>query len=165
MEQMRDIQARLDQAFLGKKQFGEKLRREWELNRGFILDALGMPLAIYREKTKDATNRCIQTSAHKILQIFIYKVVTEFWKQGINYDWLIADYHDEIDPIVDTCQIPLVKEIYRDTLRWLNEDILKGDIPLKAEPLIAYSLAEVKCENWHESDDDLIELLEEMNEI
>jgi hypothetical protein len=59
MDQMRDIQARLDAAFIGKKQFGEKLKRELEMNRGFVLDAFGLPTPIWREKSKDATNRCL----------------------------------------------------------------------------------------------------------
>jgi hypothetical protein len=90
----------------------------------------------------------------------------EFWRQGIKYDFLIYDYHDETDPIIAAYQIPLVKKIYSDTLNWLNTEVLASEIPLKAEPQIAISLAEIKCEGYHEDDldEDVIELLEELNQ-
>jgi hypothetical protein len=111
-------------------------------------------------------HNCIQKSGHMCLMLFLYKVTMEFWRQEIKYDWLIYDYHDETDPIIAAYQIPLVKKIYSDTLNWLNTEVLASEIPLKAEPQIAISLAEIKCEGYHEDDldEDVIELLEELNQ-
>jgi hypothetical protein len=163
MNQMRDIQARLDSAFRGKKQFGEKLQREWIINRGYVLDGLGLPVAVSGDKLKDITNRVIQRTGHMILQLFLYKITQEFHKAEIDYSFLVADFHDEVIPIVAVDQVEQVKAIYKDALVWLNKEVLHSEIELKAVPQIAVSLAEIKVEGFKESDEELLELLEELN--
>jgi hypothetical protein len=162
--QIKDAQERLNRVYQGKKDFGKKLQAEHERNGGYILDALGMPIAIAPEKIKDSINRCIQTSAHKILMLFMYKVTRLFKENGIEYQWVIADFHDEIMPEIKISDVEKVKEIYAQAVTWLNDEYLHTHVRLKAEPQFAFSLAEIKVEGYIEEDDELAEILEDLND-
>jgi hypothetical protein len=59
LNEVKDLQARLNKVFEGKKAYGRKLEAEWIRNNGFILDGLGFPLAVAEEKKKDLCNRCV----------------------------------------------------------------------------------------------------------
>jgi DNA polymerase I-like protein with 3'-5' exonuclease and polymerase domains len=164
LAQVKDIQTRLDQAFAGKKQFGKKLQAEHERNGGYILDALGFPTPVAEDKVRDCTNRCIQKSAHEILMLFLYKVMMLLREQKIEYSFCITDFHDETLPIIKLVDVDRVKLVYKEALEWLNMDMLRGTIKLKAEPQFAFSLAEIKVEGYHSDNQELEDLMEDLNE-
>jgi hypothetical protein len=162
-EQIKDAQQRLNSAFLGKKTFGKKLQAERERNNGFFLDGFGFPVAVADDKIKDCTSRFCQRTGHLILLLFLYKMWKSFIEKKIPYDPLIWDYHDETLPIIPIEYADDVRRIYKEILDWINDDFLKATIKLKAEPMIASSVAGIKCEDYLEDDEELRELLEELN--
>lgn len=163
LAQVKDIQERLDRAFAGKKAFGKRLQAEHARNNGYILDGLGFPTPIAPDKIKDCTNRCIQKSAHEILMLFLYKVITLFKERNIWYSFSIADFHDETLPIIKLTDVAKVKLIYKEAVEWLNVEMLHGTIKLKAEPQFAVSLAEIKVEGYHDDDQELADLMDVLN--
>jgi hypothetical protein len=160
LEEITDIQARLDNVFAGKRAFIARLEREWERNKGFILDGFGMPVCVCRSKTRDLANRCIQRSATLILMLWQHLIMPKLEKEIPEYYWMIFNFHDEMIPEIPRSKISVMKRIYEETLTELNEVWLKGMIKIKADPQAATCLAEIKVENYVE--EELAELLEDL---
>jgi hypothetical protein len=163
LNEVKDLQARLNKVFEGKKAYGRKLEAEWIRNNGFILDGLGFPLAVAEEKKKDLCNRTTQRTGHMILMIQIAEVYKRLVKEGIWFEWLIYDYHDEFDLIVNIEDVEKVCKIVAEVTEWINKDLLKALVVLKSEPQIANSMAEIKVENYKDEDQEIADLIEELN--
>lgn len=161
MSQVEEMHNKLAEVYKGKKAFGEKLKMEWERNRGFVLDGFGFPVCVYHKKIKDLGNRVIQKSGHMILQLWTYLIVKKLWEENIDYSFQIYDFHDELITEVHYTQIQRVKEIYAETLAEVNTKYLQGQIKIKAEPQVATCLAEIKVENY--IDEDLKHLMDKLS--
>jgi len=148
LKEVEEMHNKLAEVYKGKKIFGEKLKAEWERNRGFVLDGFGFPTCVHHTKLRDVVNRVIQRSGHMILQLWTYLIVKKFWEENIDYSFHIHDFHDELVAEVHYTQIARAKEIYAETLAEVNNKYLKGQIKIKAEPQIATCLAEIKVENY-----------------
>ncbi len=164
LDQIKDVQQRLNKAFEGKKAFGKKLQLEHEKNGGWFLDGFGFPVAVDNDKIRDCTSRYCQRTGHLILLTFLWKLWRTLVERKIPYECMIWDYHDETIPIIPIEYADELKKIYAEIWDWMNNDFLKAKIKLKAEPLFASSLAGVKCEGYKDEDDEIKELLEELNE-
>jgi hypothetical protein len=160
MKQVEEMHNKLAEVYKGKRAFGAKLKREWERNKGWVLNAFGFPVCVCADKEKDLGNRVIQSSGHEVLMLWQYLVTNRFWKDGIDYSWQLFDFHDEMVPEIHKTQITQVKNIYSETLAEVNDIYLKGKIKIKAEPQVATCLAEIKCEGYIA--EDLLYLLEGM---
>jgi hypothetical protein len=151
-------------AYSGIKKFQELLKEELEMNRGFILDGFGLPICIDKSKSRDAVNRFCQRSGHLALMLYTYLLTKQFWKHGIDYYWMIYDYHDEIIPEINRRDIPKVHEISARVLQRLNVELLGGDIHLQMPPQVAGSLAEIKVEGYKNEDQAMVDLIEGLME-
>jgi hypothetical protein len=151
-------------AYAGIKKFGELLKEEWELNKGFILDGFGFPICVDKSKKRDLINRYCQRSGHVALQLFLYLFTKELWKNKIDYHWMIYDYHDEIIPEIRKEQIHQVHEIAARCLHRLNTELLGAEIPLQMPPQVAGSLAEIKIEGYKNEDQAIVDLIEQLME-
>jgi hypothetical protein len=158
LKEVEDMHNKLAEVYKGKKDFGDALRREWERNGGWVLDAFGMPICVDSKKIKDLSNRICQRSGHFILMLWQYILMHKMWEEGIEYFFQIANFHDEMLIEVRRDQLPLMKQLYADCLKEVNDKWLKGMIKIKAEPQVATCLAEIKVEEYIE--DELKHLLE-----
>jgi hypothetical protein len=158
LKEVEDMHNKLAEVYKGKKDFGDALRREWERNGGWVLDAFGMPICVDSKKIKDLSNRICQRSGHFILMLWQYILMHKMWEEGIEYFFQIANFHDEMLIEVRRDQLPLMKQLYADCLKEVNDKWLKGMIKIKAEPQLATCLAEIKVEGYIE--DELKHLLE-----
>lgn len=134
------------------------LQEEWLDNRGFIVNALGLPCAVAHSKMKDLVNRATQSTGHQITveSACIFEEVLE--EQGLTMMWWpgaercdrfvapwILDFHDEHMVECDSAVQDIVQASYEERLRRLNE-WLNPFIPLEADPEVGYDLATFKCE-------------------
>jgi hypothetical protein len=147
--------------FAGKRVFQQRLEREWERNKGFVLDGLGMPTCVNRGKIKDLTNRVVQRTATLVLMLWQHLLTPRMYSEIRDFYWMIFNFHDEMIPEVPRNLVFKMKKIYEETLKDLNDNYLKGMIKIKAEPQVATCLAEIKVENYIEEElQDLLEDLE-----
>jgi hypothetical protein len=161
LEDLKVIQENLDKVFAGKRAFQQRLEREWERNKGFILDGFGMPVCVNRSKIKDLTNRSCQRTATLILMLWQHLLTPRMYSEIRDFYWMIFNFHDEMIPEVPRNLVFKMKKIYEETLKDLNDNYLKGMIKIKAEPQVATCLAEIKVENYIEEElQDLLEDLE-----
>ena len=149
-------------AYSGVKDYGKALEREWKKNNGFILNGLGIPMPIHERKLKDAVNRGTQYVGHACLMLLIYFISRALRVQKITYRWFISDFHDEVMILFHREDLEKAKEIYRLATAWSNS-LLGAEVTIKFEPQVAVNLAEIKCENYKNEDEELLELLEELN--
>jgi hypothetical protein len=152
VQEVEEMHNNLKVLYKDKVAFGDKLRREWEKNKGWILDGFGMPVCIDKNKIKDCTNRCVQRSAALILTLWQHILIPKMWENNIDYNWMIYNFHDEMVPEIRRDQIGKMKELYKETLQIMNDKYLGGMIKIKAEPQVATCLAEIKVENYVEEE-------------
>ena len=133
------------QLYQGIKTYEKELVRQWQLNRGWYLNAIGRPIALSEDDLKDVCNRACQSGGHDILVIYITIVAKALDEAGIEwYPWLI-DMHDEM--IVEVKEEDAAKTadlMQNKCLKELNK-VLGGLIPLQGDSVIADSWGEIKC--------------------
>ena len=163
LAQVKRMHDKLNEVCAGKMAFGKKLEAEHERNGGYILDGLGFPTAVDVMKRKDLINRTVQKTGHMIEMLFLYKTMQLFRQYNVPYSWMIVDYHDATDPIIPIEYVPIVKDIYIEALRWVNDDFLKTSIRIKGTPQFATNMAEIKCEDYKLDNEEIADLIEELN--
>jgi hypothetical protein len=141
----RDLHSTYWNLYQGIKIYEKELIRQWELNNGWYLNAVGRPLALSVDNIKDICNRTCQSGGHDVLILYIIIVATELSEAGIEwYPWLI-DMHDEMIVEVKEEDAVIAADLMQNKcLKELNK-ILKGVIPLQGEAVIADSWGEIKC--------------------
>jgi len=105
----------------------------------------------------------VQKTGHMIEMLFLYKTMQLFRQYNVPYSWMIVDYHDAADPIIPIEYVPIVKDIYIEALRWVNDDFLKTSIRIKGTPQFATNMAEIKCEDYKLDNEEIADLIEELN--
>ena len=161
-EQVREMHENFQHAYKGAKDYGRALEREWKLNSGYVLNGLGIPVAVNERKLKDLSNMCCQSVGHQILMLLIYYILRELRRAGIPFKVWLSDFHDELAYQFRREDVERSKQIYVDATKWMNE-LLGADVIIKFEPQIAVTLAEIKCEGFKLEDVEMRELLEELN--
>ena len=123
------------------KPFIYKLELEWYSRGGYILNGLGRPMAVGERDKKDLFSRFVQSTAHDLL--VMYSV--DLMEISINAKGrpVVLDLHDAV-----TLGFPQYREnqaldLFRQCLLRLNREI-RGDIPIRGEPVSGRDLAEVK---------------------
>jgi DNA polymerase family A/3'-5' exonuclease len=142
--EIREIRSQLDRIFSGVKRFERQLVDIWRHNGGWIPSILGTPICIDQRYLKDIVNRFCQTSGHLVLQLWIYNIQ---WlledKRLPAHPWLV-DFHDEtIWEVSEQFELEVVSVINY-ALSLTNQE-LGTSIPIKGPPMIANTLADIKC--------------------
>jgi DNA polymerase I-like protein with 3'-5' exonuclease and polymerase domains len=131
------------QLYSGVAEYGEKLNTEWTERGGWVYNGLGRPMTASPDKTKDLVNTVCQSTGHDILMILLYYTSTRLDALGIEYRWIIPDWHDEyileieekhVDKTVPECEAA-----YAD----LNNE-LAGTIPITGDVDVVTNLWEAK---------------------
>jgi DNA polymerase I-like protein with 3'-5' exonuclease and polymerase domains len=143
--EVRDIRSAMDRMFPGIKRFEDSLKDIWEANSGWIPSILGTPICVDHKALKDIVNRFCQTSGHQVLQLLISYVQEERYRRGITmYPWLL-DLHDEtIWETLEGDDSLLAIDVIQHALARTNTELGMG-IPVKGTPMIARTLADIKC--------------------
>ena len=145
LKKVRDIHAEYWRLYRGVKRFEEMLQDMWLRNGGWIPTALGRPIAIADSLIRDALNRMIQTSAHDILQLFIWNIDRLRQERELPWHPWLIDLHDECIVEVEEQYAEEVAQSFRDAMVAVNAELEMG-IQLKGDPQIAHTLADIKIE-------------------
>lgn len=145
-EQAKEIHKGYWDVYADVKRFEKFLLDQWETNKGWYLNGLGAPIGVDGDKTKDIVNRYCQSTAHSIHVMFAKMACDEFDRQGIEWQPIIIDFHDELYVECKEEDTEKVAAILKETYPRLN-DLLKGHVIIKGEPEIINSIAESKCED------------------
>lgn len=133
--------------FSGIKKFEKALKREWSDNNGWFLNGIGRPIGVCEKVLKDLVNRCIQSTGHDILMVWLsYMLEIREEREWWDLHPIIVDFHDET---IWECREENAEEyqsIFPEAYRRLN-NYLGGEILLKGDPLICDNLAEIKIED------------------
>lgn len=131
------------QLYAGIKKFQQKLEMIWSEQGGYIPSVLGTPICIAAQYISDAVNRFAQTSGHMCLQKFLYHTDKLRTERGIRMAPWIADWHDEFIFECLEADVPAALQAIVDALEITNQE-LGMTIQIKAEPMVADNLAEIK---------------------
>jgi len=126
------------------KDFGERLKRQWDKNGGYIINGRGRPLAVDSNSLKDITNRFIQSTGHDLLMHLILHLTRE--AKDIPWEPFIIDYHDESIVEVPEAHVPEMVAAF-ERARQKVIDALGWDVTMDGEVLVANNLAEIKVED------------------
>lgn len=145
LAEVRKIHAAYWALYAGIKRFQSRLTDMWMNLGGYVISALGRPIPVAEGLLKDIVNRHIQTSAHEVLQLYIWHLARLRDERNLTWFPWVIDFHDEV--IVE-CKREDADEVARsfvDALAATNAD-LGMDIPVCGTPQIASNLAEIKME-------------------
>lgn len=145
-EEVREIHAAYWNLYSGIKEYQKFLEGQWARNGGWVLNGIGRPVCVHEDYLKDIVNRVVQSTGHDVLIHSIPLLREELEARGVNFDWVIADFHDQTTIEVDEQDAPLAVEAIRSMYKRLN-DYLQPYVPIKGEPEIGHSLADFKCED------------------
>lgn len=106
------------------------LDSRWAKKKG-----LGDERRLYKNKLNNSTNFKIQGLAAHIVNRAMVQINREFNNKGVD-GWVALQIHDQIACIVNDSHKAEAKKIVQDVM----ENIVKLDVPLIAEPKIAYNM-------------------------
>jgi DNA polymerase I-like protein with 3'-5' exonuclease and polymerase domains len=133
--------------YKGVKTWEKELKRQHTLNKGWVLDGLGVPIGVYEDLIRDVVNRVCQRTGHSILVYWIQIFARQLREAGIEWHPIIIDFHDESIIEVPVQQSSRALEILeQDSFLELNR-MLNSHIPLKGEGLVCDTLADIKIED------------------
>ena len=104
----------------------------------------GHRFTILTDKGPRVVSNCVQSTGHDILMLWVAIYSEMLDNQDINWNPIVADFHDESIVECDEKDAEIVMKIMgTDSLVRLNE-ILGGEIPLRLDGGIIEDLAEAK---------------------
>jgi DNA polymerase I-like protein with 3'-5' exonuclease and polymerase domains len=133
--------------YKGVKVWEKELKRQHTLNRGWVLDGLGVPIGVYEDLIRDVVNRVCQRTGHSILVYWIQIFSRQLRDAGIEWHPIIIDFHDESIIEVPAEQAERALEILESTSFEELNRMLNSYIPLKGEGLVCDTLADIKIED------------------
>jgi DNA polymerase I-like protein with 3'-5' exonuclease and polymerase domains len=145
LNEVRQIHREYWRIYSGIKRFESQLVEMWNVNSGWVPSAIGRPIAVSDQYLKDIVNRMIQTSAHDILQLFIWNLVQIREERGLRWHPFIIDLHDEVIVEALEAEAEATALSFVEALARTNAELGMG-IQLKGEPQIAGTLADIKTE-------------------
>lgn len=129
----------------GVKKYESELLRQFNRNRGWVLNGVGRPVGVADGYERDIVNRVVQSTAHDCLVLFLAIVAKYLDAAGIEWHPWIWDWHDEGMIEVPEAQAEQAARIIDGSaLAALNEK-LGGLIPLAGNSEIVGNLAAIKC--------------------
>lgn len=147
IEEVREIHRGFWELHNDITRYKKQLELEWTKNRGYVMNGLGRPMAVWEGTTKDLLNRVVQSTGHDILMIYI-SILAELLNEH-NIDWkpIIIDFHDEVIIEVPEHEAEEVKYLMEAEAFKILNDTLGGFIPLKGSAHIIRNLADAKLED------------------
>lgn len=126
------------------RDYGDWLTKQLKRNRGWVLNGIGRPMGISREKEKDVINSVVQSTGHDIVQVWILLFVDLFKAHGIRWNPILIDTHDAslIEVYEDDAE-KAADLMGRVAFDQLNE-LMGGVIPFKGDTNIVRNYAESK---------------------
>ena len=128
----------------GVKKWEKSLVRTWHKTGGYVLDGLGMPVPVAKDKLKDIVNRVVQRTGHQILVIVNSIMLPKLMKLK-GFKPVVWDWHDETMIEVDESETQKAIQIFN----WAYSEVnrrLGTTLPIKHGPEIISSLAEAKLD-------------------
>lgn len=133
-----------DDTFQKVKEFSWQLEKEWKQRKGFVYNGIGRPMTVAEDCLKDLVNRVVQSTGHDIHMKFMRILRTELKREGIDFTWVIPDFHDQAILQASVSDAENIKQlIIPRTYDILNKE-LGGLIPISGGPEIVNNLAEAK---------------------
>ncbi len=130
--------------YRGVKEFERDLVMEWERNGGYVLNGIGRPVGCHADMLKDLVSRMVQSSAHDVQMLHIYLTREILAQEGVEFEWVVVDWHDQLIIEVASEDAERTKEIMEvQVLGELNRR-LQGLIPIRGDAQIGDNLWEVK---------------------
>lgn len=145
-EEVQVIHSAYWKLFAGIKEYESFLQKCWHRNGGWVLNGIGRPLAVHRDRTKDLVNSVCQSTGHDIHMIGLayLRTLLEARVKG-KYSWIIADFHDEAILEVKEGYEDAVLSCFKEMEAYLN-DLLKPFVPIKIDPAVGKTLADFKIQ-------------------
>jgi hypothetical protein len=144
LDECRTIHAGYWELCGGIKRWERELKRQWTDNKGWLLNGIGRPVCVDPDYMKDLVNRVVQSTGHDAFILFLMQTMQlrdrfEFypWSADVHDAWYMEVREDQAE---DFCKAVLDEVIPA----W--NDLLGGEIRLKAEPAIVTNLALDKLE-------------------
>lgn len=122
------------------------LEDQWEMNKGWVYNGYGRPIAVHESKKKDLLNRVVQGTGHDILQLYCRIARELLTKAGITWYPIVMDWHDEIIVEVPEAEADAAMKILETYAFQVLNQMLGGTCPLKGSAAKAKTLAGVKLE-------------------
>jgi DNA polymerase I-like protein with 3'-5' exonuclease and polymerase domains len=115
----------------------------WYANRGYILNARGLPMAVPHKFKKDLMNRFIQSTGHCILQLWLLNIKKLSDERGYYLQPIIPDFHDAGIFMVREEDSMEAKKIMEDALKETN-NVLGWSVPMTGKVSVGYNVKDVK---------------------
>ena len=112
---------------------------------GWVLNGIGRPIGIYEKYKSDIVNRVVQSTGHDIHVLFVTIVEEVLRRNGIQFKWIIADFHDQSIVEVALKDAEKVKSLLNEDCYVKLNGTIKGQIPLKGDACIVEDLSYAKC--------------------
>lgn len=125
------------------EQLAPALEAEWERNGGWVLGLMGQPTPVWGERLRDLVNRVVQRGGHDCHILFAGLVDARLTKIGMQHQWVVIDFHDQLIVQVPMDRCAEVEDEIRAAMADLNSG-LAMTIQLKGEPASADNLGAVK---------------------
>jgi len=148
LEQAEEIHAAFWKLFSGIRNWRQELEKQHRFNKGWVLNGIGRPLGVWEQSTKDLVNRVGQSTGHDLHIMYILIVDRLLREEGIEWQPIIADFHDQMILEVDPKDADRVKYLMGTRAYEILNEQIKGAIKLKGEANIVENLAYAKVENW-----------------
>lgn len=129
--------------FSGVATWRRELQREWKARGGWIRNGLGRPIAVDDDFTKDLISRCVQSTAHDLLTMYIH-MLSEFKGIDLDYRLAIPDWHDQTMCEVAKGKEEAMAKLMEQEVPELLNAILKGTITIKMDSAICETIADAK---------------------
>ena len=136
----------LDKVYNGITEYNKYLTKELKINNGFVLNGIGRPVCCAADYVKDIGNRVVQSTGHDILMIWMTVYSQLLDEEGIPWDGIVLDFHDQSIIECDIEDVERVEKIMKiESVKVLNE-ILDGVINLTVDGGRIDTMADAKCE-------------------
>ena len=132
--------------YSGVKKFERTLLREYNRNRGWILNGIGRPIGIAADYTKDIVSRDVQGCGHDLHVLYIGIVAELLDKAGIEWHPWIVDLHDAMAIEVPIAQQEKAKQIMNTIAYAELHRMVGGKIALRGDSVVCSNWSESKCE-------------------
>ena len=146
LEEVKHIHQTYWELYSGVRQYGFKLKREWERNRGYILNGLGRPMSVGDHHLKDLINRACQSTGSDITMMWTAKVADLVKERNIDARPCVYNFHDESIWYVENNYINDMKEVYTDACDYVNQVLHshRWICKLKVDPSTGQTLWDIK---------------------
>ena len=129
--------------------YKDGLTSEWKRRGGWFYNGRYRPLTVHQHFEKDILNRCIQSTGHDNLMLYLYHLDAIRTERSIPMRPIMVDFHDETIWAVPVEHKQTALKAMQDAWTRTNKD-LGGIIPLTGEPEEVKSWATFKCEDWED---------------